>query len=307
MTADDLDDADRIMRTAFGTFLGLPDPASFGGDSEYIRTRGRSANVSAFVAEKDAKVLGSNLVTRWGSFAFFGPLTVDPACWDSGIGSRLMEPIVDLLDGWEVSLAGLFTFPHSAKHIGLYHRYGFYPRALSALLQRSVTAGGPTSRPGTQRLSAVADSDRPEFARGMAELTFAVYPGLDLTGEIEELLRLGLGDVIVTVDDTGVTALAVCHLGAGTEAGRGTCYIKFGAVRPGAPADELLSLLRACDALAADDGAAAVLAGVNTARTAAYDAMLDDGFRPAMYGLAMHRPSAPGFSRPFDLVLDDWR
>jgi predicted N-acetyltransferase YhbS len=307
MTADDLDDADRIMRTAFGTFLGLPDPASFGGDSEYVRTRGRSANVSAFVAERDAEILGSNLVTRWGSFAFFGPLTVDPTYWDSGIGSRLMEPVVDLLDGWGVSLAGLFTFPHSAKHIGLYHRYGFYPRALSALLQRSVTAGGPTSRPGTQRLSAVADSDRPQFARGMAELTFAVYPGLDLTGETEELLRLGLGDVVVAVDDTGVTAFAVCHVGAGTEAGGGTCYIKFGAVRPGAPADDLVGLLRACDGLAADNGAAAVLAGVNTARTVAYDAMLDDGFRPAMYGLAMHRPNAPGFSRPSDLVLDDWR
>jgi hypothetical protein len=138
-------------------------------------------------------------------------------------------------------------------------------------------------------------------------LTSAVYPGLDLTGEIDELRRLGLGDVILTVDDTGVTSFAVCHLGAGTEAGGGTCYIKFGAVRPGAPADELLSLLRACDALAADHGAAAVLAGVNTARTAAYDAMLDDGFRPAMYGLGMHRPNAPGFSRPSDLVLDDWR
>jgi len=303
MTVDDFDDADRIMRTGFGTFLGLPDPASFGGDSEYVRTRARSANVSAFVAEKDAQILGSNLVTRWGSFAFFGPLTVDPACWDSGIGSRLMEPIVDLLDGWEVSLAGLFTFPHSAKHIGLYHRYGFYPRALTALMQRSVTGG----EPGAQRLSAVADSDRPEFVRGMAELTSAVYPGLDLTGEIDELLRLGLGDVIVTADDTGVTAFAVCHLGPGTEAGGGTCYIKFGAVRPGAPTQELMALLRACDALAADNGAAAVLAGVNTARTAAYDAMLDDGFRPAMYGVAMHRPNAPGFSRPSDLVLDDWR
>jgi predicted N-acetyltransferase YhbS len=306
MTVDDFDDADRIMRTAFGTFLGLPEPASFGGDSEYVRTRARSANVSAFVAEKDAQILGSNLVTRWGSFAFFGPLTVDPACWDSGIGSRLMEPIVDLLDGWEVSLAGLFTFPHSAKHIGLYHRYGFYPRALTAVLQRSVT-GEPDTQPGAQRLSAVADSDRPELVRGMAELTSALHPGLDLTGEIDELLRLGLGDVIVTADDIGVTAFAVCHLGPGTEAGGGTCYIKFGAVRPGAPTDELMTLLRACDALAADNGAAAVLAGVNTVRAAAYDAMLDDGFRPAMYGVAMHRPNAPGFSRPSDLVLDDWR
>jgi hypothetical protein len=28
----DLDDADRIFRLAFGTFIGLPDPLAFGGD-----------------------------------------------------------------------------------------------------------------------------------------------------------------------------------------------------------------------------------------------------------------------------------
>ena len=51
MAAGDLDDADRIMRTAFGTFLGLPDPMSFAGDGEFVRTRGRAGHVSAFVAE----------------------------------------------------------------------------------------------------------------------------------------------------------------------------------------------------------------------------------------------------------------
>ena len=34
----DLAAADHIMRLAFGTFLGLPDPASFMGDAGYVRT-----------------------------------------------------------------------------------------------------------------------------------------------------------------------------------------------------------------------------------------------------------------------------
>jgi len=29
----DLPEADRIFRVAFGTFLGLPDPQAFGGDT----------------------------------------------------------------------------------------------------------------------------------------------------------------------------------------------------------------------------------------------------------------------------------
>ena len=35
----ELEDADRIMRIAFGTFRGLPDPAEFMGDAGYVRSR----------------------------------------------------------------------------------------------------------------------------------------------------------------------------------------------------------------------------------------------------------------------------
>ena len=35
----DLSEADRIMRLAFGTFLGLPEPMTFMGDAGYVRTR----------------------------------------------------------------------------------------------------------------------------------------------------------------------------------------------------------------------------------------------------------------------------
>ena len=34
MQESDLQEADRIMRLAFGTFLGLPDPRSFAGDAD---------------------------------------------------------------------------------------------------------------------------------------------------------------------------------------------------------------------------------------------------------------------------------
>jgi hypothetical protein len=38
----DLPEADRIFRVAFGTFLGLPDPLSFMGDADLVRTRWRT-------------------------------------------------------------------------------------------------------------------------------------------------------------------------------------------------------------------------------------------------------------------------
>ena len=36
---DEVDEADRIMRTAFGTFLGAPEPMKVFGDAQWIRPR----------------------------------------------------------------------------------------------------------------------------------------------------------------------------------------------------------------------------------------------------------------------------
>jgi GNAT superfamily N-acetyltransferase len=74
----DLSEADRIMRLAFGTFLGLPDPMTFMGDAGLVRTRWVAAPDAAFGAEVEGKLVGSNFATNWGSVGFFGPLTVEP-------------------------------------------------------------------------------------------------------------------------------------------------------------------------------------------------------------------------------------
>src|SRR5687767_15048396 len=91
----DLDVADRIMRIAFGTYLNAPDPLQVFGDSDHVHTRFRSAPDSAWAAELGGDVVGSNFATRWGSFGFFGPLTVRVDLWDRGIASRLLEPVME--------------------------------------------------------------------------------------------------------------------------------------------------------------------------------------------------------------------
>lgn len=39
LRANELDEADRIFRLAFGTFLGLPDPVRMFSDTQLMRTR----------------------------------------------------------------------------------------------------------------------------------------------------------------------------------------------------------------------------------------------------------------------------
>ena len=77
LAAADLDEADRIFRVAFGTFLGAAEPDRFGADLEMIRTRWRADPAAALAAEVDGRLAGSNFAANWGSVGFFGPLTTD--------------------------------------------------------------------------------------------------------------------------------------------------------------------------------------------------------------------------------------
>ena len=129
------------MRLAFGTIRGLPDPSAAFGDAESVRTRFRAAPEHAWSAELDGDVVGSVFAARWGSFGFLGPLSVHPERWDRGIGSRLLQPVLDAFTSWNVRQVGLFTFADSPKHLGLYQRHGFWPGSLTVVTAKEV---GPT-------------------------------------------------------------------------------------------------------------------------------------------------------------------
>ena len=75
LTEGDIAEADRILRLAFGTFLGLADPMQMFGDASIAHTRYRAAPESALAAELDGRLVGSNFVTQCGTFGFFGPLS----------------------------------------------------------------------------------------------------------------------------------------------------------------------------------------------------------------------------------------
>src|SRR5262245_21310053 len=109
----DLNAADYIRRVAFGTFMGLPEPAAFSGDTSYTRARWLIDPASVFAAEVGGEVVGSNMATNWGSVGFFGPLSIRPDLWDRGIAKRLMEPIMDCFAAWATRHAGLYTFAQS--------------------------------------------------------------------------------------------------------------------------------------------------------------------------------------------------
>ncbi len=307
LLADDLDSADRVMRLAFGTFRratrsrrgfrrqGLREYAVSGRAGLCMGSRGRRQ--SRWIG-----VRGPLGLVRF----FFGPLTVHPELWDRGIASRLLRPVLESFEGWEVRQAGLFTFASSPKHIGLYQRHGFWPGSLTVVAAKPVAAS-------TNGLYALVSE---ETANGRATLldeirglTDAVFRGLDLEREIVAAATQQIGDTLVLPGEDELDGVAVCHCGAGSEAGSDTCYVKVAAVRPGAGAgDRFERLLDACEGFAADSRLERLVAGVNTGRLDAYRRLLSRGFRIEQIGVAMHlRPGEPALDTPDHYVIDDLR
>ena len=302
----DLDQADRIMRVAFGTYLKAPNPIEVFGDGDWVHTRYFADPEAAFCAEVDGEVAGSNLATRWGSFGFFGPLTVRVDLWDRGIATRLMEPVMDLFELWGVRHAGLFTWPESPKHIGLYNKFGFWPQQLNPVLANEISAPGVVA--GYETFSAARKAGaEAEILEQCRRVAGANYEGLDLEREILAAEDQGLGETVLLTEGD-ITGFAVCHCGGGSEAGSGACFIKFGAVLPGDQAETRFGrLLDACESLAAERDLSRLMAGVNTARHGAYRALLGRGYRAMINGLTMMRPNDSAYNRPDVYVIDDLR
>src|ERR687888_768030 len=140
LAESDLVTADRMFRLAFGTFLGLPDPMSFFGDADYVKTRFLADPTSTLAAESaNGDLVGFNFVINWGSVGIFGPLVVHPDYWDQGIAKQLLVPTMNIFDKkWHTKHVGLFTFAQSAKHVGLYQKFGFWPRFLTMVMSKPV-------------------------------------------------------------------------------------------------------------------------------------------------------------------------
>ncbi len=305
----ELEEADRIFRLAFGTFIGMPNPAEFMSGRNLLISRWHAPHVKALAARVDGRLIGINMLTRWGSFAFFGPLTILPEYWDRGIAQQLLDATVKIFDKQGLKRTGLFTFPHSTKHVGLYQKFGYWPGYLTALMRRepSAEAALPTSTTRVVHLTTLAKRERAEAIAACGRLTGKIDKGLDLGDEIRALLKQKTGEVVLAYTRNALDGFAICLNGPGSEGGPDLCYIKFAAARSGQGAGERFdALLDACDAFALSRRAS-IEAGMNLAHEDAFRHMRAHGYRAFAQGVAMQRPHQAGHNRGDVYVMDDWR
>src|ERR1044072_8077318 len=119
---------------------------------------------------------------------------------------------MELFEKWGTTHAGLFTFPQSQKHVGLYQRFGFWTRFLTAIMLKPVVP--VTSARQLTRCSEVSVADREDVLSACREVTDAIYEGLDVANEIRAVAAQNLGDTIFLWDDSTLMAVSVLRGGA---------------------------------------------------------------------------------------------
>ncbi len=306
LRADELEEAGRIVRLAFGTFLSLPNPMDFMGDRDFVTPRWHARNTKLLAARDNGKLIGSNMATRWGSFAFFGPLTVLPEYWNRGVAQQLLAATMKIFDRWGVRRSALFTFPHSPRHVGLYQKFLYWPGSLTALMKRTPAPPEWTLVESVKvpvLLSSLTKKEQEQAIAACAKLANTLERGLDLDDEMRAVMAQRIGEVVLIEGRRALDAFAVCMHGAGSEGGQKTCYVKFAAARSG---ERFERLLDAIDALALAQGSE-VEAGVSLACKDAFQRMRAHGYRVVTNGVAMQKPHGDGFNRSAAYVLNDWR
>ena len=89
----------------------------------------------AVVAEREGRVVGSNFLDERSAIAGVGPITVDPAVQDTGIGRLLMQDVLQRAQARGFAGIRLLQAAYHNRSLGLYARLGFQVRDVVACMQ----------------------------------------------------------------------------------------------------------------------------------------------------------------------------
>ncbi len=143
--------------------------------------------VYSVVAEVNGNVVGSNFLDERSTIPGVGPVTVDPAVQNHGVGRVLMQDVMQRAADRGTPGIRLLQAAHHRRSLSLYAKLGFQVRDVLAVMQGSPPKG---EIPGYQtRRAAPADM------QGCTAVCRRVH-GHDRAGEVRDALAQGTALVV---------------------------------------------------------------------------------------------------------------
>jgi GNAT superfamily N-acetyltransferase len=189
--ADDAPEAGRVCYEGFRSIAEAhnypPDIPSVEHGVGLVSSLIANPRFHGVVAVTDGRVVGSNFLDERGPIYGVGPISVDPAAQDGGVGRALMDAVMQQARAREAVGVRLVQAAYHRRSLALYAKLGYEIREPLACLQ-----GAPIREevPGCRVRAAVA-ADAPACNR----VCFAVH-GHARAGELDDAIADGAARVV---------------------------------------------------------------------------------------------------------------
>jgi GNAT superfamily N-acetyltransferase len=188
-------DAEACGRICYEAFLGITQKHNFPPDFPspevavgFLTMLLGHPGFHSIIAERDGRIVGSNFIDERSTIAGIGPITVDPAIQNGGIGRRLMQAALDRTAERKFAGARLLQGAYHGRSLALYASLGFDAREEIACMQGDAlrsAVDGCTVRPATT-----------EDLDACNAVCRAVH-GHDRAGEMTDAIAQGTARVVV--------------------------------------------------------------------------------------------------------------
>ena len=317
----DLSKVKDVLEQSFGDFLerqlGTRPRQAFNG-AQYVHHRWLMEPWGCFVAEEDnAKIVGAALAVTWGTVGLLGPVAVLTHYHNQTIAQQLIRAVQEFFDENKAAVHGCVTYPHSAKHLALFHKFGYKPKALGAImsraLERSVVARPVLPKPPkgsltVRRFSGLEETKKKAALGRFHRITNALCRGMDVSKEVEIVDGLALGDTLLLERGSELIGFAIYHTPGVSEAPTGALYVKYLAIDPRhRKTEHLEQFVSSIEDLAHEHALPRVILPVYLRYWLAYSTLVRCGYQVDFTMLRMQKGKPEDYEDPADLLLDDWR
>lgn len=138
-TSDDAAVCGRIFYDAFESIAASHNLPVEPSSAEFTQMKAaemlRLDGFAAVVADRDGEIVGSAFVDERGPVVGVGPVTVDPAAQDEGVGRALMEAILERERDRGAGAVRLVQTAYHYRSLALYSKLGFVVREPLSVLQ----------------------------------------------------------------------------------------------------------------------------------------------------------------------------
>src|SRR2546427_398770 len=227
-----------------------------------------------------------------------------------------LSKVRDVFEQTKAALQGCGPYPTSPNPLFLFHKFGYRPKALTAVMSRAIDrapARAAVPKPGkaalaVRRFSSLEETKKKATLARMHRITNAICRGMDLSKEVEIVDGLALGDTLLLERGRDLAGFAIYHTPGVSEAPSGALYVKFLAIDPPQrKVEHLTEFVAALETLGQELGIQRVILPVYSRYWLAYHTLVQCGYQIDFTMIRIQRGRQEDYEDPTHLVLDDWR